>query len=156
MKRIISIMLAILIPTVMFAQEYNLILKGMRRPMKCRIVGTYNDNLYYSTKMEDLVVVPYSKVEYVYEGKKDVTDSVLHSEAMPFEADIVSLFPNLDELEIETSELNEARIRQAYLNELTQLRRSNKLIAGILGFTLVVSIVEYIVAYIKDQRKAES
>lgn len=144
MKKFVIIILTMMLPMTVLAREYTLSLWHSNDTVKCRIVGAVNKNLYYNTSNEELVVVPYNKIRYIFLGETDVTNEVLSKDSIPIHADVYSLFPELSSPTVEIRQKSEPQIHRDYLRELSLLRESNQMIAGVLSAAVAVSIIGFI------------
>lgn len=131
MKQIICIALLILMPFMVFAQDYSLSLRSTNERIVCDVLGSANGYLYYQTPTASMVVVPLSSVKNLYLGSTDLAPRLIRGEMIPFKSDILAFIPTLPDSIIAVNNAN--LIQQHQADELRGIKSTLQVIAA---FTL--------------------
>jgi|UPI00036BD849 hypothetical protein len=131
MKAIICIIMLVLMPFMVFAQDYILTLKSSRDTISCDVLGASNGYLYYQTPSASLVVVPISSIKCLYLGKSDLAPRLLAGQNIPLKPDILAFIPTLPDSILAVNNAN--LIQQQQVNELRGIKYSLQVITA---FTL--------------------
>lgn len=146
MKQLICIALLILMPFMVFAQDYSLSLRGLNERVTCDVLGSANGYLYYQTPTASMVVVPLSSVKNLYLGSTDLAPRLISGQNIPFKSDILAFIPTLPDSIIAVNNAN--LIQQQQADELRGIKSTLQVIAA---FTLAsVGVMIYSAAKLKN------